>query len=260
MKVSELVSNKPPKILLYGEVGSGKTALALTLGARAQVVDMDDGLRTGVSLQDNFTNDRKAVDVKQFIETNPTKQAIAFLQVKKYIYGLPAEIQSGKWKFEALILDSLSAFADSAVRYIMSNSGRIDETPEIQHWGLAFNEIKNVMNVIRTLPCVVILIGHDQVKSVGKGVHREEKLELAISGKNLPSQITRYFDEVWYMRARNAGGGKREYVLQTVGDEIVPARSRACLPTLTNTNIGMWELIKKLGYTPKEVKQDAIKT
>ena len=253
MKLSELVQNRAPKILLYGEVGAGKTALALTLGAKALCVDMDDGLKTGVSIKDNFSSERLQVEVRQFPEPEPQKRAVSFMAVKKFIYGLPAEIQAKRWPYEALIIDSLSSLADAAVRYIMSNSSRLDDTPEIQHWGLAFNEIKNVMNVIRTLPCAVVLIAHEQVKSIGKGNNKEDKLEIAISGKNLPSQITRYFDEVWYMRARNVGGGKRQYVVQTVGDDVVAARSRSCLPNLTDTSCGMWGLFKQIGYSPKEV-------
>jgi SpoVK/Ycf46/Vps4 family AAA+-type ATPase len=37
-----------PKILLWGRPGCGKTALALTLGTRAQVLDCDEGLMTGM--------------------------------------------------------------------------------------------------------------------------------------------------------------------------------------------------------------------
>ena len=57
MKVSDLQKNEPPpNILLYGEVGCGKTILALTLGEHAQVIDVDLGLRSGYSLKDEFTD------------------------------------------------------------------------------------------------------------------------------------------------------------------------------------------------------------
>lgn len=238
--------------MIYGEVGAGKTALALTLGARAMCIDMDEGLRTGITLQDSFTSDRKAVEVRQFLETNPQKDATAFAKCKSFVYGLTAEFQKGR-PFEALILDSLSSFAEGALRYIMSNSGQLGKAPEIQHWGLAFNEIQNVLAVMRSLPIPLVIIAHEQVKMIGKaGPNQESKLEIAISGKNLPSRICRYCDEVLYMRARPVGAGKMQYVVQTVGDDKLMARSRSNIPNLTDTKVGMWELMRMMGYVPPE--------
>ncbi len=252
MKLSEL-PKKPPHICVYGEVGCGKTALALTAGARAQVLDLDDGLLTGIHLDDKFKQDRLQVDVKQFLEPDPAHKATVFARVKQYIYGLPRDMKNGNWPYEVFIMDSLSTFADSAVQMIMGNSGRLGSNPEIQHWGMAFTEIKNVLNVVKTFPCVVILIAHEQVKVIGKPPNEEIKLELAVSGKNLPSQIARYYDELWYLRNRPTGGNKIQRVLQTAGRGSIAARSRDCLPDMTDTSIGMWGLLKMIGYEAKEL-------
>lgn len=241
---------KAPKVLIYGPVGAGKTALALTLGARAQIIDLDDGLSTGRTLDDKWRPERLKVDVIQYIEAEPHKRATVFSKTKSKIFDIANQITAKTYPFDALIIDSLSALAESAVTQIMANSGRIGDPPEIQHWGLAFSEIKNVIAVLRSMPIVVILIAHEQVKTIGKGANQESKLEIAISGKNLPSQITRYFDEVLYIRPKAIGGGKFEYNLQTKGDDRVEARSRMNIPNHTNTNVGMWELLKMMGYTP----------
>jgi hypothetical protein len=253
MKLSELPS-KPPKILLYGEVGAGKTALGLTLGENCQVIDMDDGLKTGLTLKDDWLETRKKVDVKQYFETDPAKKAEAFTKMKQYVYSIPQEIQAKRYPFQALLLDSLTTFGDSAVAYVMANSGKIGQNPEIQHWGLAFTEIKNVLAVLRTLPIVVVLIAHEQSKTTGKGQDAETKLEIAIPGKNLPSQICRYFDELWYLKAVPVQQGKRQYVLKTISDAFLTARSRSQLPDRTDTKVGMWELIKLLGYVPPKME------
>lgn len=260
MKLSELKS-KPRHVCMYGEVGSGKTALALTLGERAVVIDLDDGLLTGISLKDSFRNARMSVTVKQFLEPEPQVRATVFSRVKSYIYGIPRDIKSGNFPFEAFIIDSLSAFADSAVQMVMANSGNIGKNPEIQHWGLAFTEIKNVLNVVRTLPIVVVLIAHEQIKLIGKPPNQDMRLELAIPGKNLPSQVARYYDELWYLKTRQVGQGKIQRVLQTSSTEAIAARSRSCLPNLTDTACGMWKLLEMTGYkVPEKETADVIST
>lgn len=255
MKVSDL-PQKAPKVLLYGPVGTGKTALALTLGARAQVMDMDDGLMTGRTLEDKWSAERRAVDVEQFLESQPHKKAEAFAKAKAHVINIANQVSSGKWPFDALIIDSLSALADNALQYIMSNSGQLNQQPQIQHWGLAFSEIKQIVAILRSLPIVVVLVAHEQIKTIGTGPTAETKLEIAIQGKNLPQQIARYFDEIFHIRAKPIGGGKFSYVIQTKSDDKIEARSRMQIPNHTDTSVGMWELIRLMGYVPpkREVK------
>jgi len=278
VKLSELAAskNKAPHILLYGEVGCGKTALALTLGGSvsdtkppklsddpaysAQLLDIDDGFLTGASLKDRFELARRNVDVIQFPEPAPHLKATQFDKIKNHIITSANALAAKKYPFSALIIDSLSALADAAVAQIMGNSGRVQQTPEIQHWGAAFNEIKNVLAVVRSMDIVVVLTAHEQVKSVGTGVTKKDTIEIAIQGKNLPAQICRYFDEIWYLDTKPAGGGKLKYTLKTLGDGTVPARSRLCLPDLTDvTNVGLWELLAKLGYSPPMARKETPK-
>lgn len=250
-KVGDL-ADQAPKILTYGPLGTGKTALALTLGARAQVIDIDDGLKTGITLQDKFTEDRKAVDVRRFIESAPHQRATVFKQVKECIYDISNQVHQKKYPFDALIIDSLSSFATAAVAQIMYNSGQIGAAPQLQHWGLAFIEIQNVIHVLRAVPIPVILIAHDQQK----GDAEEEKTIIGIPGRNMPSLIARYFDEVWFMRVKELGAGKMDYVIQTKSTVKVVCRTRSNIPDMTSVSCGMWELIKKCGYIPpvREVK------
>lgn len=256
MKVGEL-QTKPPHILIYGEVGCGKTALALTLGELARVYDLDDGLLTGLKLSDDFTKVRHGVDCKIFVEDDPIKRATIFPRFKKEIFDASNALSKGNFPFQAIIIDSLSSFIAAATDYVMANSGRLGQAPEIQHWGLAFSEAKRVMSVIRAMKIVVVAIGHEKVKTVGKGPNQEERLELAMEGKNLPSQICRYFDEIWYMKATPIGQGKKKYVIMTKGDEIRAARSRANLPDFTDTKVGMISLLKEIGYEfPKAESSD----
>ena len=254
MQVGEMQA-KPPKILLWGDIGTGKTALALTLGEGALCYDLDDGVMTGATLKDKWYDDRRKVEVRQFIEKEPHKKAIAFNQVKQSIISLANEFNAKTAKWTAVILDSISTLADMAVAQIMSNSGTPNAAPQIQHWGLAFSEIQQVLAMLRILPVPVVMIGHEQTKTIGSGLDADTKLELAINGKNMPSKIMRYCDEIWYMKVKAAAGGKVTYNILTNANPTVPARSRGQIPNNTDTACGMWELIRLSGYTKPEVKK-----
>lgn len=278
MKVGESPS-KPPKILLYGPAGGGKTALALTLGADAQILDLDDGIMTGITLQDKYTEERKKVELKQFLEPEIATKALAYNQFKTYIFGLQGEIAKGKFPYKALIIDSLTSLGEACSKFVMGNSGSIMSAPEIQHWGLIVNEMQNVMGVIKSLPIVVVLLAHDEEKTTGSLVGElnpatgkrnpstaKEVTSIAVPTRKLIARIPRFYDEIWYTRTRSKGGKKLEYYLQTrkTGDLI--ARSRLNLPDdfvfarvdgdKSEFAVGLWEIIVKLGYRrPQNVEQ-----
>jgi len=62
MKLSD-IKTKPPKILLIGNYGSGKTCFATTGGKYVQVIDLDEGLISAKTLKDNFTETRSEIDI-----------------------------------------------------------------------------------------------------------------------------------------------------------------------------------------------------
>lgn len=254
-KLRDLKRKKPPSILLYGPLGSGKTVFALTLGATAQVWDFDDGLESGMNVQDEFTDFRQDVDVRQFIEDAPEKKANAFMKCMSHAIDVANLSRKGKWPFEAIIIDSLTSLCDAALNQVLANAGRLTKgNPQIQDWGLAFIELKRLLQIVRSIPVPKIVIGHDMQKQMNREEGKDDdwRTMIALPGVNLPTQISSAFDEVWYMRAKQAGGGKRKYIIQTLGSEKLDCRSRKCLPNLTDTSVGAWEILKRLGHTVGE--------
>jgi hypothetical protein len=239
---------KAPKILIYGAFGTGKTALAMTLGKRLQLLDFDDGVVTGAGIHDKFLEARMSVDIKQFLETEPGR-ALAFIKGKAAILDIVNQCNKKTYPFQALCLDSLTTMFEAAMRYILGSSGKLSSIdrpvipPEIQHWGLAFNEITQVLLYLRTLPIPVVLIAHQQ-KDMVDG---QSMVEVAIPGKNMPDKIPGYFDEVWYMKSQTIGKNT-SYVVQTLSTTNTRARTRYGIPDNTDVSIGLEALLNKMGY------------
>lgn len=248
--------SRHPKVLIYGPVKIGKTALALTLGARAQVIDFEDGLLTGQTLNDRWKKDRGEVDVRQFLDLDREK-ATSFQRAKAYVVEAANLCNKGEFPFDAIIIDSLTSLADSAVRSVLYAGNHLGSNPQIQEWGLAFSDIKNFLSVVRSMPVVFILTAHEMVKTTGTGKAAEDKTVIGIPGKNLPGQVGMLFDEVWYMRAQEMGAGRSKFYIQTVQTSSALAGSRGNLANNTDVSEGLWSLVEKLGYKKEEVTAKA---
>jgi len=255
VKVKELAA-KPPKVLIYGPAGRGKSALALTLGERSQIIDMDGNLDVAFGLHDNLQDERLNVDVKQFLELDPTK-GVAFAKVKKYILNVVNDCAKGKYEFEVLTLDSLTSLSVAAQNYVMYNSGRIGENPEIQHWGMILTEIENVITALRALPIRVFFIAHENIFT-SKEVKR---IQIAMPGQKLPGRITRMFSEIYYIRIRDVGQGKGELYIQTAPTSMIICRSNRGLRTRyvfgnigkngtpDGDSVSLWTILKEIENT-----------
>lgn len=249
MKLNELPAI-PPKVLLYGTYGTGKSALTMTLGQRLEMLDLNNGLRTGLTLKDAHTTARQSIEVTQFIDKDPRMTLYGNLKMK--VLDISNRCTARTYPYQAVGIDCLTDLSSMALRYVMGNSGKRDQfdgksgapAPEIQHWGAMFNEITSLLLIIKSLPIAVVLIAHDQRDQID-GV---PFTEIGISGKNMPNQVASYFDEVWYTRARPAAGGRMAYTVQTLASATITARTRFNVPDGTDQSIGMIEILRKAGY------------
>lgn len=262
MRIGDL-KPQAPKIILMGPSGCGKTALACTLGKGAKLWAFESGYITALTLKDNFATQRNEVDLAgpvykgqstSYVEQTPMAPA-AWVRFKtdliSFSNGAILDANKPDAPRCAHIFDSLTTMFEAAMRYVMANSGKPLGNPEIQHWGIAFTEVYNMLNIIRSLPGTAILLAHtqrDEVKKNKSDKEGQQIIELAIPGKNFPSKVTAIFNEVWYMRMEQAAGNTFRRTLQTMSDPQISAKTQFQLGNNFDTNVGMTDILAKMGY------------
>lgn len=246
-KPSDLVRT-PPKVLLWGKPGTGKTPFLTSYGKGLQLIDCDNGLRSSITLKDSWYESRQQIDVIQILENNPL-EATAWKRMKDTIADIYTQCQRKTYPYEVLGIDSFTVLADYALRHVMKGVGKLNQTPRIQDWGLAIQEVDNLFVWIRAMPIPVIMIFHDREGEETLGETKIVTSEIAIFGRQLPRKIVSYFDEIIRVLARQVGG-KLDPYLQTIPDAFTVVRSREALPDGLKTSIGLKELLSKIGWKP----------
>ena len=246
MKLSE-IPRKPPKIILCGESGTGKSALAMTLGEGTIYVDLDDGLMTGVTFKDQWYERRQQVEVKRCVEEDPSK-ALAFGKARSYMQGIADSFIAGKPICRAVVVDSLTTLADAAMRMVLANNNRLGLQPQKQHWGMRDLALDGFFNVLYALPCVVVMVAHlqlsgDEAEGEGGVAYR-----IAMQGKAYPPKLPVRFDEIWLTKMLRGAGGRNTYAVSTQASGLFSCRTRYNLPDNQDANQGLPALLGKIGF------------
>lgn len=261
----------PPHLILFGPSGVGKTVLSTTLGKGTLLCDFDRGWTSALLVKDGLSSARHQVEIGGPVVDGqpigyhdlPTTKPSGFLTFKSHILAISDSIHAGKQtQVKAVVVDSLSSLFAGAMRSVLYNSGKdwskcdpsaLKSFVEMQHWGLAFNDVENILTILKSLPIVVVVIAHDQrdkrpnFTSTGKQEDREI-IELGIPGKNMPSKISAMFDEVWYMKVVQREGGKVARVLQTQPDDVVCPKTRLGVKNFTDADPGLPSIFLTIGF------------
>jgi len=250
MKLEDL-KFQPPMILLAGDYGSGKTAFSLTVGSRGYIIDVDNGLRTGMTLKDKFSEARRQVEVKPCWEEK-TERAVAWGKVKETLKTVVQLVRAGKFDYDVLILDCFTTLCDLCMRQMLQSSGILGKNPQIQHWGLMNMELMNVLWSLKSLDITVVMLAHTRNLETDSGM----KACLAIPGKALPPLIPPFFDEVWRIQSRRASQGKFIRTLQTMSSPEFSAKTRFNVEDKTLVDDGLPEILKRMGFPLNKDKED----
>lgn len=257
MKANDLI-NKPPKILIYGPGGSGKTAL-VSQASNGYLFDFDDGMLTAKNMNDSFSSLRKSIEFDLYKDLNPSKPE-GWKKAKEKLLQISEQCALKKWPFNCCVLDSFTGLSQAIQNDVMFNAGKPLGKPEIQHYGLIVSELENAMTLITSLSNTLVLItAHEMPILSRKGQigHPEQDIFKMIplcAGTKLGPKLPWMFDEVWYAD-RNSIGGKTSYVVSGKPSSYNDSRTRSgFVEEFDHTNVGLVELLKKINYN-YEVKK-----
>jgi hypothetical protein len=204
-----------------------------------------------------------SVDMIDCVESGGFQSANSFARVKNHLIkltnmGTEPKAEDGSRVF-FLVIDGLTTLMDSVTRYILYNAGKLGReltktnNPADQfknalsqpEWGLIINEVEQVISLARGLSIPVILTAHSVNEITPSGTTR---YEIAVPTKALPPKLPGYFDEVWYMEAQLGAANSVKRVIRTKVAPMFIARSNSDLPDNIDTDCGMKEIFKKMGY------------
>ena len=250
-QIRERYSNDPRSTtfnaIIYGGSGTGKTYSIRTMRAPILVHSFDPGGTH--SVRDLVEGGTILID-NQF-EVEDPKNPSAFRKWDTEYHKLKRE-----GFFNSLgtyVIDSLTTWASCALGEVMRRDKRAGGTPQQNDWLPQMQILENAMRDFLSLPCDVVLIGHDDVMQ--DAISGKMFSSLMITGK-LKKRIPLLFDEVYYSTTKVDSKGTH-YYFQTQADSRIQARSRLAnkgqLETLEPPDFKA--ILKKVGmdYEDKEL-------
>ena len=254
MKPSELLEkNYPPSILIYGGPGGGKTALVSQL-FNAYLFDFDKGMRTAATLKDKFFDQRAKIEFDEYFDEDAKKPKVFRLAMQKLL-EITRDKLAGKWAHDAVVVDSLTGLCRALELQVCFDKHQDSMAPlqiETQDYRRLISELNRFLTLIRALRIPTILTAHiDFLDTPIKGKFGErEIIEMFPSSgtKKHGRSIQWLFDECWYADKRDIGQNKQEYRVNGNKSGIYKTRTRSSFSLTRHDEIGLIELLKKIGY------------
>jgi hypothetical protein len=208
--------NESFNALIYGGLGSGKTAVLRTCRKPLLVHSFDPG---GCKTLKDYIDAGDVIADTRFEVEDPKKPSVFKLWDTEY-----ARLKQMKFfdHIGTFALDSLTTFAQAALNAVMHKAGRAGGTPQQNDWFPQMCLIENAIKDFLSLPCDIILTGHDAMTK--DEVTGKVMKDVMITGK-LVRRLPLLFDEIYYASTKETSKGS-SYSLLTQKTSTYQARTR----------------------------------
>lgn len=253
--MTEHESNSIVKAICAADSGSGKTGALASLvdaGFKVRVLDFDNGLSVlkgyvkdksklaNVHFVDRLQDDLKLLGGRIGITKAPAFQrAMDALDKGGQAYWGSAEIGPlSTWGPDTvLVVDSYSMAGRVCLQMVMFANGKGLSNPEIQHYGLAMDNLEKWVGMLTSseTKCHVILNTHIT------GIEGSPKLYPEALGSKLGPKLGRYFDN---MVGLSVSAGKRQF--KTERDGLLALKTATKLPETLPIETGWVDIFKAI--------------
>jgi hypothetical protein len=160
-----------------------------------------------------------------------------------------------------LMFDSISAMGDAAMRYSLSQSGRLGKRPEQSDWGDAINRLSMFLEMFNDPELPFNIMATTHVRFVGDmetqgadGKAKEVDMVPNALGQKLPQEIGRYFNNIIETRVVGDGPGSRRLIhTRSPGGLVLRSSNPGAVKPTYDVYDGMAQWVKDLRSTPSPV-------
>ena len=215
MKAIDL-KDKPPHILIYGQVGTFKTGF-VSQASNGYLFDFDDGMQIALRYEDEFSELRRQIEFDTYVDTNPSKPD-AWLRARKKLESIRQAIQNKTWEYDAIVIDSLTGMGKAIRLHVMSCIGDAFEHPKIQHLGAMITEMERFLTLMRACNILRLVTAHqlsiERVKDGEITPFLDHTTPLSITRPHSDNRLPWLYDEIWYSKTVLGAMGKFKFMLE----------------------------------------------
>ena len=207
MNLGEVKTEGNFKGLLIGAPGAGKTCFAASFPGPILYLDFDNKVDSAALFYKDKPELLKNVEVRQLglgLVGDPIAEFNKIISMEL----IPAQ-RAGTLKYKTVVLDSISAFSNAALKHILTTNPGIKgrETaqgrmPDKPHYGILLREFDRLIPGLLSLPCNILMCAHvDTYKDEATGtIIREPMMDGSFSQK-----LPQFFKEVWFLNVDDKG-------------------------------------------------------
>lgn len=240
--LSELNPASKRRIMIYGDVGAGKTVFIASWPGKIHFCDFDGKVSSAAAFHKGNADLLTRISYDEFRHDKP------YERFHNWLLSMSELAAKGAFPYDVVAVDSITEMLNVALGDFMLKNSAIQRTrttvgtiASMLDYRALEVQMRDVFRRLFALPCHIIAAGHIRTK-------QDESTGQIFTGPEGPASVIKHlqiiFEEV-YRLYTDGEGDKRKYMMQTQASARYPARSQIRgMPATVETS---YESIRKFG-------------